>query len=60
MALGDPYATLPEFKDYLDIPDQGDDTRADIALRASARLIELYCRRQFNSAGWQALDSSDL
>ncbi len=51
MALGDPYATKPEFKSYLEVEDTSDDARVTTALIASARDIEHYCRRQFNDSG---------
>lgn len=53
MALGDPYATLPELKGRSDIPadDVLDDSEMTAALAAASREIERWCRRQFNDAG---------
>ena len=51
MALGDPYATLPELKARLDIADSIDDTRLTDALANASREIETYAGRQFNDAG---------
>lgn len=50
MALGDSYATLPELKQRLDIPDTNDDTRLTAALASASREIETWCDRQFNKA----------
>lgn len=51
MALGDPYATLPELKERLDIGDTTDDTRLTASLASASREIEAWCGRQFNNAG---------
>lgn len=53
MALGDPYATLPELKKRSDIPqnDELDDDELTAALASASREIERWCRRQFNDAG---------
>ncbi len=51
MALGDPYATLPEYKEYLEIDDTEDDPRVELSLNAAARQIEQFCNRQFNDSG---------
>lgn len=50
MAIGDPYATLPELKDYIVLSDTVDDTRLSMSLSTVSRGIEHYCRRQFNRA----------
>lgn len=51
MALGDPYATLPELKSYLKITDAADDAELNDALASASKGIEDFCHRQFNSAG---------
>lgn len=53
MALGDPYITSAQLKDYLDIPsgDTEDDDRVAAVLAGSTKMIEDYCKRQFNDAG---------
>jgi hypothetical protein len=53
MALGDPYATLPELKNRSDIPadDDLDDSQMTAALAAASREIDRWCHRQFNDAG---------
>ncbi|MFI7042583.1 head-tail connector protein [Microbispora rosea] len=50
MAIGDPYATLDELKDYLSLADTVDDTKLSMSLSTVSRGIEHYCRRQFNRA----------
>lgn len=54
MALGDPYATLPELKARLRaggvISDTNDDAGMTNALKTASEDIELYCDRQFNKA----------
>lgn len=52
MAIGDPYVTLPEIKNYLDIPSNklGYDDRLTDALDSASREIEQYCGRQFNQS----------
>lgn len=49
MALGDPYATLDEFKAYLSLDDSRDDGELEDALNAASRQIEGWCSRQFNN-----------
>ncbi|PXY25153.1 hypothetical protein BAY59_24310 [Prauserella coralliicola] len=52
MALGDPYATLPELKSYLgDIGDTIDDEKLTSALESVSEEIEDHTNRQFNDAG---------
>lgn len=53
MALGDPYVSLAEMKEYLSIPiaDVEDDTRVTNAINGASRNIEAICNRQFNDAG---------
>lgn len=53
MPLGDPYITLDELKDYLEIPrtDNVDDVRLNVARSAARETTESFCRRQFNDAG---------
>lgn len=48
MPLGDPYATLAQFKAYLGVTDAVDDTEATDALTSVSREIETHCKRQFN------------
>lgn len=51
MALGDPYATLPELKTYMQATLQGEtmyDTVLTNALNSVSREIENHCHRQFN------------
>ena len=48
MALGDPYAILPDLKSRMDIDDDTDDTRLTESLNSASREIESWCRRQFN------------
>ena len=50
MALGDSYATLPDLKSRLDVPDAADDTRLTEALSVASRGIERFTGRQFNKA----------
>lgn len=53
MALNDPYATLPELKNYVNSKEDKvtyDDLLSD-ALEAASRGIELVCDRQFNDVG---------
>lgn len=48
--LGDPYATLADAKDYLEIPADvtENDAKLTAALNSVSREIEKYCNRQFN------------
>lgn len=49
MALGDPYATLSELKDYLKLTSTTEyDDRLTDALMTASREVERYCNRQFN------------
>lgn len=53
MALGDPYVTVPQFKDYLLGTSQnanltGGDAQFLDALESASREIDSYCARQFN------------
>lgn len=48
MAIGDPYATLPELKSYLRIDNTTDDSEMTDALAAASRGITDFCKRQFN------------
>lgn len=50
MAIGDPYVTLSEAKDYLSIPDGKTSLNAALtsAIDSCSREIEQYCSRQFN------------
>lgn len=52
MALGDPYATSDELKDYLgmSVADTTDDDQITDALSSVSREIEKFCHRQFNLA----------
>lgn len=52
MALGDPYATYTELKDYLKLTDAGTafDARLTDAVNSASREIERYTNRQFNMA----------
>lgn len=50
MAIGDPYASLADLKDYLKISDTTDDTRLTPTLTTVSRGIGQFCRRQFNRA----------
>jgi hypothetical protein len=53
VAIGDPYATLPELKGRLGLADSdtADDARLTLALQAASRGIDATCRRQFNDSG---------
>jgi hypothetical protein len=51
MALGDPYCTVDELRDYCQIADSTDDTYLLRVAKAISNGIESYCRRQFNDAG---------
>lgn len=51
MAIGDPYVTFTELKDYAQINDGVDDAVLEQVTRAASRGIERWCRRQFNDAG---------
>lgn len=49
MAIGDPYATLAELKDYLKLTGTTEfDDRLTDALLSASREVERYCNRQFN------------
>lgn len=49
MAIGDPYATLAQLKDYIGpITDTADDAKLQNILLAASAEIELWCGRQFN------------
>ncbi len=48
MAIGDPYATLPDLKSYLRIDNTTDDVELNDALSAASRGITDFCKRQFN------------
>lgn len=49
MAIGDPYATLAQLKDYLGgITDTTDDAKMTAMLAAASSEIEQWCNRQFN------------
>jgi hypothetical protein len=49
MAIGDPYATLPQLKSYLKITDADDDAELNDALSAASKGITKFCGRQFNN-----------
>lgn len=51
-ALGDPYVTLTEFKNYTSVPGANNklDDVMESAIQASSESIELHCDRQFNRA----------
>lgn len=50
MAIGDPYASLADIKDYLSIPatNTQNDVKLTSALDSASLEIERYCGRQFN------------
>lgn len=49
MAIGDPYASLPDIKAYLKLPaDSSRDTALTAALASASGDIEKHCHRQFN------------
>lgn len=50
MAIGDPYVTLAQMKNYFDIPTNkvSMDERLTDAIDSASREIEQYCGRQFN------------
>jgi hypothetical protein len=52
MALGDPYVSLPDYKEYLvgqaNASLTGQDDNLEDALASASREIESYCARQFN------------
>jgi hypothetical protein len=52
MALGDPYATLTEYKAFeeIDEADTSKDTRLTLALKSASRAVDMYCQRTFNKA----------
>jgi hypothetical protein len=51
VAIGDPYVTFAELKDYAQISDGVDDAVLEQVAGAASRGIERWCRRQFNDAG---------
>jgi len=51
LALGDPYATLPQLKSRLNITDTLDDGALTAGLTSATLDIEGWCGRQFNDAG---------
>lgn len=51
MALGDPYCTLEELRDYASILDGADDLTLEVVAKAVSRNIEQVTGRQFNDAG---------
>lgn len=51
MALGDPYCSTDELRDYCQITDSVDDAYLSRVARAISNGIESYCRRQFNDSG---------
>ncbi|PRH79401.1 hypothetical protein C6N75_09975 [Streptomyces solincola] len=52
MAIGDPYVTLTEFKEYANIKPGtiGLDLTAEMAIEAASSEVERICNRQFNKA----------
>lgn len=49
MAIGDPYVSMAEMKDYLKITTQtGQDEQIEDAIATASREIESHCSRQFN------------
>jgi hypothetical protein len=51
MALGDPYCTVEELKDYAQVTDSVDDTVLTQITQAVSNSINDFCHRQFNDAG---------
>lgn len=51
MAIGDPYLSVTQLKDYLSITSSEDDALIHDAIAAISRGIESTCGRQFNDAG---------
>lgn len=51
MALGDPYISLPDFKDRMTIFDNVDDDRITDAIASASNDVNEYCGRQFNDSG---------
>ena len=54
MALGDPYATLADLRDWQGVAagqHTADDAKRTAALAGASREIERYCGRQFNNTG---------
>jgi hypothetical protein len=51
MALGDPYCTAAELREYCQITDGDDDVSLTRVVAAISNGIENYCRRQFNDSG---------
>lgn len=51
MALGAPYVTVGELRDYSQIGDSADDLWIAQVAAAVTQQIEQWCRRQFNDAG---------
>lgn len=51
MAVGDPYCTVGELREYCQIPDTVDDLHVDRVCRAVSRQINFWTHRQFNDAG---------
>ncbi len=51
MAIGDPYCTVTELRDYCQITDNVDDVTLSQVCNAISNEIEGYCRRQFNDSG---------
>ena len=50
MAITNGYLTLNEFKSYLSITDENDDTELELAVEAASRAIDDWCGRRFYSA----------
>lgn len=50
MALGDPYVTLTQLKERVDIADTIDDAQITRALASATEEINRHCGRQFNDA----------
>lgn len=47
MALTNAYSTLVRFKEFANIPDAGDDGKAELSLNAASRQIDSHCGRRF-------------
>jgi hypothetical protein len=57
MALGDPYCSTLELRDYCQINDDVDDSVLSRVAQAVSSGIELYCHRQFNDSGAATADT---
>lgn len=60
MALGDPFVTTDELKDYAQIRDAVDDATLEQITRAASSAVRLFCGRDFNDAGTPSARAYDV